>query len=95
MAKQPKLYIITCTKSMSGRSYESRPLTIEEAVEYYSYTLECGASWSHEKGNKKINCKPTTIKGLITNLNNASNNTARDGWGDYYEAKEFVDTVAA
>ena len=95
MAKQPKLYVITSTKPMTGRSYESRPLTVEEAVEYYGYTLECGASWSHEKGNKKINRKPTTIKSLVTNLNNASNNTARNGCGDYYEAKEFVDTVAA
>ncbi len=94
MAKQSKLYIITSTKPMTGRSYESRPLTVAEAVEYYGYTLECGASWSHEKGNKKINRNPTTIKGLITNLNNASNNTARNGCGDYYEAKEFVGTPA-
>jgi hypothetical protein len=82
---------------MSGRSYASRPLTVAEAVDYFGYTLECGASWSHEKGNKKINRSPKTIASLLTNLNNASSNTARNGCGDYYEAKEFVgevDTVA-
>ena len=90
MAKQAKRYVITSTRPMSGRSYTSRPLTLVEAVEYYGYTLECGASWEHEKGNKKINRNPTTIKSLITNLNNASNNSARNGCGDYYEAQEVA-----
>ena len=79
-----KQYIITYTKPMSGRSYTSRALTLEEAVKYFGYTLECGASWQHERGNKKINRNPKTIKGLITNLNNASDNAARNGCGDYY-----------
>lgn len=79
-----KQYIITYTKPMTGRSYTSNPLTLEEAVKYFGYTLECGASWQHERGNKKINRNPKTIKSLITNLNNASDNTARNGCGDYY-----------
>lgn len=91
MSKKQKLYIITSTRPMSGRSYTSRPLTVAEAVEYYGYTLEVGASWSHEKGNKKINRKPTTIKSLITNLNNASNNAAQNGCGDYYVAEEVIE----
>ena len=81
-----KQYIITHTRPFSGRSYTSRPLTIAEAINYYGYTLECGASWQHERGNKKINRNPKTIASLITNLNNASNNTARNGCGDYYSA---------
>ena len=81
-----KQYIITHTRPFSGRSYTSRPLTVAEAVNYYGYTLECGASWQHERGNKKINRNPKTIASLITNLNNASNNTARNGCGDYYSA---------
>ena len=93
MAKQAKRYVITSTRPMSGRSYTSRPLTIAEAVDYYGYTLECGASWSHEKGNRKINRNPKTIASLLTNLNNASNNTARNGCGDYYSAVEFVGEV--
>ncbi len=72
MAKQPKQYIITKTSPYTGRSHESKPLTIEEAVEYYRYTLECGYSWQHEKGNKKINLHPKTIKSLISNLDNAA-----------------------
>ena len=79
-----KQYIITHTRPMSGRSYTSRPLTVAEAIEYFGYTLEVGASWSHEKGNRKINRSPKTIKSLITNLNNASDNSARNGCGDYY-----------
>lgn len=94
MAKAPKRYIITHTRPLTGRSYDSRPLTLAEAVEYYAYTLECGASWQHERGKKKINRNPKSIKSLITNLNNASNNTARNGCGGYYTAKE-VDTASA
>jgi hypothetical protein len=80
-----KQYIITYTKPMSGREYTSRPLTLEEAINYFGYTLECGASYAHERGNKKINRNPKTIASLITNLNNASSNSARNGSGDYYE----------
>lgn len=90
MAKQEKRYVITSTRPMSGKSNTSKPMTVKEAIQYYGYTLECGASWQHEKGNKKINRNPTTIKSLITNLNNAANNSARNGCGDYYKAVEFV-----
>jgi hypothetical protein len=79
-----KQFIITRVMPMSGRTYTSDPLTLAEAVKYYSYTLECGASWQHEKGNKKINRTPKTIASLISNLNNASDNAARNGCGDIY-----------
>ena len=94
MAKTSKQYVITHTRPLSGRSYASRPLTLDEAIDYYAYTLEVGASWQHERGNKKVNRNPKSIKSLITNLNRASNNTARNGCGDYYTAKE-VDTAEA
>lgn len=91
MAKAEKRYVITCHKGMyETREYKSRPLTIAEAVDYYGYTLEVGASWAHEKGNKKINRNPTTLNSLLTNLNNASNNAARNGYGAYYTAEVFV-----
>jgi hypothetical protein len=80
-----KQFIITYTKPMSGRSYTTRPCTLEEAIKYFGYTLECGASYGWRKGYKKINCNPKTIKSLITNLNNASTNTAANGCGDFYE----------
>ena len=53
--------------------------TIEELVKYFSYTLEVGKSWAHEKGNKAINTHPKTIASLITNINNAESNAACNG----------------
>lgn len=54
--------------------------TIEELQSAFSYTLAAGASWAHEKGNKKINRTPKTAKGLVSNLNNAVNNAAANGY---------------
>jgi hypothetical protein len=54
--------------------------SVEELVKAYAYTLECGASYSHEKGNSKINRNPKTIKSLVSNLNNAVNNSAANGY---------------
>ena len=76
-----KTYIITSTNHRTGRSRDTRPLTLDEAIDYHSYTLERGLSYQHEKGNKKINRRPSTMKSLITNLNNSVNNAAADGYG--------------
>ncbi len=54
--------------------------TLEELVDKFSYTLEKGHSWEHERGNKKINMHPATIRSLISNLNNAKNNAAANGY---------------
>jgi len=86
-----KKYIITNTRPFSGHCYVSDPLTLEEAVHYYGYTLECGASWQHEKGNKKINRNPKSIRALIKNLNKASDNSARNGCGNIYTHIEAQD----
>lgn len=60
--------------------------TLENLISSFSYTLEVGKSWQHEKGNKKINVNPKTIKSLITNLNNAKSNAAANGnSSEYYE----------
>ena len=68
------------------RTYESSVGTITDLNEYYGYTLEVGQSWQHEKGNKKINRAPKGIKSLISNLYNAKNNAAADGYsGSYFE----------
>jgi len=79
-AKQ-KTYVIRSTRNRDGSSFDMEG-TVAELTEKCSYTLDCGYGWQHEKGNKKINCKPTTIKGLITNLNNALNNAASNGYAD-------------
>ena len=96
MAKAPKKYIVTCTKgSFTTRTYKTSPMTLPELVEYHQYTLECGRSWQHEKGNKKINCNPKTIKSLITNLNNAVNNSAANGYAATdYDYEEYVEETA-
>ena len=83
--KQPKIH--TIIKHRRGRTTEISH-TLDEFLQYYSYTLEVGESWQHEKGNKKINRQPKTIKSLITNLNNAVTNAAANGHSDtWFELK--------
>ena len=76
-----KKYIVTTSNHNRGTQYSTDALTLPELVEYFKYTLDVGASYAWEKGNKKINTNPTTIKSLMTNLHNAKNNAARDGDG--------------
>lgn len=96
-AKAEKRYRITQTHyPMSGepRKYTMEG-TLEELIEAYSYTLEVGHSWESERGNKKINMHPTTIKALCVNLENAKNNAARNGYsGDSFEYEEIGSGVA-
>lgn len=78
--KQPKTYTIKCTRfSYTGTSETTATGTIQELIEHYRYTLECGKCYENERGNKKINVEPKTIKSLVTNLNNAANNAAANG----------------
>lgn len=58
--------------------------TLEEFINDFSYTLECGKCYEHEKGNKKINMNPKTIKSFITNVNNALRNAAANGCPRFY-----------
>lgn len=91
MAAKVKRYEVTKTNSRGESSISG---TLPELIKAFSYTLDTGRSWQHEKGNKKINCNPTTIKGLITNLNNAVNNSAANGYaGVNYSAELLTDTV--
>jgi hypothetical protein len=86
-----KTYKIVKTDYNKGRSYEYAG-TLLELIDVFAYTLDVGFSYQHEKGNKKINCNPKTIKSLITNLNNASNNAARNGYsGVGYEYEDIVE----
>jgi hypothetical protein len=86
-----KTYLVQC--SNNGGYFSSGPTryyyqegTLEELIGAYSYTLECGASWQHEKGRSKINENPKSINALISNLNKAVNNSAANGYsGKYYE----------
>lgn len=73
--------IYTVVKHRRGRQTETTG-TISELLEYFRYTLECGKSWEHEKGNKKINLKPKTGKSLVTQLNNSEENSAANGYSE-------------
>jgi len=94
MARAKKIYKIE--KSKSGRfggetRYYYQVGTLEELVKAYSYSLEVGQSWQHEKGNKKINRNPKSIKTLVSNLYNAANNAAADGYsGEYFKEVEVT-----
>lgn len=54
--------------------------TLPELIEIFKYTLECGKSWEHEKGNRKINMAPKSAGALVNNLNYAEYNTAANGY---------------
>lgn len=56
--------------------------TLSYLISYFKYTLETGKSYQLEKGNKKIDIKPKTIKSLIKNLNNARSNAAANGYSE-------------
>ena len=89
--KAPKTFTITVRRNRYGRpdsTYEHTG-TLPELIECFRYTLETGESYQHEKGNKKINTLPKGIKSLVTNLNNATNNAAANGYsGTSYYVKE-------
>lgn len=77
MAKIAKVFTIITDRN--GKETQTQG-TLEELLSYFSYTLECGKSYEHEKGNKKINLNPKTAKSLVTQLNNAVNNSAANGY---------------
>jgi hypothetical protein len=88
MSKIVNIFTITKTRSRTGQTYVQKG-TLAELIQCYSYTLDCGASYSHEKGNKKINRTPKTAAGLVANLNNAVNNSAANGYaGEHFELTE-------
>lgn len=84
--KVEKKFVVTCRKgTFTTREYKSKPMTLAEAIAYYKYTLETGKSYEHERGNTKINLSPKTMKSLMTNLINADNNAAANGYaGSWY-----------
>jgi hypothetical protein len=76
-------------KERDGKSPIVMEGTLSELIQSYSYSLEVGESWQHEKGNKKINRNPKSISALINNLGNADNNAAANGYaGTRYSYQE-------
>lgn len=75
---------ITIIKTRNGKDSEIVG-TVEYLVNsYFGYTLECGRSWEHEKGNRKINRNPKSGKSLVDNLNKAVTNSAANGYSSTY-----------
>ena len=88
-----KRFQITETKHRDGKTYVIKG-TLTELIKSYSYTLDTGRSYQNEKGNKKINCNPKSIKSLVSNLNNAVNNSAANGYaGKDYDFIELPKEV--
>ena len=96
MPKSKKVYVIHRVDSGGIFGRGNRPDSvyaskgnIDELLEIHKYTLECGKSWEHERGNSKINLHPKTVKSLVNMLNKAINNSAADGYaGKHYEIIE-------
>ena len=84
-----KKFIFTSFNPYTGSKTETEPMTISEALNYFSYTLDCGASWQHEPGAFKVNRNPKSIKTLLSSLYNASCNVAKNGVGREYSAVEY------
>ena len=91
MAKQQKIFKIKRVNYRNG-SESITEGTLEELLDNFKYTLECGKSWEHEKGNKKINMNPKSAKALVTQLNNAVNNSAANGCSmtGYQLVEEYI-----
>lgn len=90
MPKMPKVFTIKQSRPGAGGRFggDSRVSYYTGTLEYlikkvFGYTLEVGASYQHERGNKKINQNPKTAQQLAINLYNAKNNAARDGYSGY------------
>ena len=73
-----KIYTIVKTRDCSSDIVHTG--TLDELKHTFNYTLECGKSWEHEKGNAKININPKSIKSLVNMLNKAVNNSAANGY---------------
>jgi hypothetical protein len=84
--KTEKIY--TIIKTRKGVNTEITG-TLPELMDYFRYSFECGKSWEHERGCKKINMNPKTIKSFMTNLGNAKSNSAMNGnSNEYFTLKE-------
>lgn len=93
-ASKPKLCFIK--EDRSGYVSSRKPTiwigTIDYLVRAFSYTLEVGESWQHERGNHKINRNPKNINSLVKNLQWAKDNAARNGYsGVFYNALTLED----
>ena len=57
--------------------------TVSSLTDSFRYTLETGKSYENEKGNKKINLNPKTIKALVNELQKSLKNSGNSGYYEY------------
>lgn len=90
MAKVPKIYTIEVTRiRLSGPSTTNRHTgTLDELKGTFSYTFDCGASYNGQRGCKKVNPDPKSIKSLVDNLNKAAENCCTHYQDRYYSLVE-------
>ncbi len=91
MAKEPKIYTIEVTRIRlrGGDSITSCETgTLEELKEEFRYTLDCGSSYNGQRGCKKVNPDPKSIKSLVDNLNKAAENCCAHYQDRYYSLAE-------
>lgn len=91
MAKSPKIYTIEVTRIRlrGGDSITSCETgTLEDLKEEFRYTLDCGASYNGQRGCKKVNTDPKSIKSLVDNLNKAAENCCTHYQDRYYSLVE-------
>lgn len=92
--KVAKKYIITCTKGVAySNQYHSSPMTLEEAIDHYSSILSTGKLY--EKGNKKINLAPKTMKALMSSLIYAANNISKSTSSSFYRVYHWYSYAEA
>ena len=87
----------TIIKTHKGKTTEITG-TMPELIEHFGYTLKAGASYNGQKGCKKVNESPKTIKSLMTALQNAVYNTQGSSYEqdsyDYIEAETKAEPEA-
>lgn len=69
MARAPKEYTIkvTTVRAFGEDKVQKVSGTLEELIDYYSYTLEIGHGY-----NSRINFRPKTIRGFLSAIQKAS-----------------------
>lgn len=69
------IYCLVVKNNLARSQYEVRG-TLDELRKRFQSTLDLGATFTGPN-KRKVKLKPTTIKSLITNLNNAKRNASR------------------
>jgi len=73
----------------SGRTEKVVVGTLKELIKHFGYILEVGKSYESEKGNKKINLNPKSVKALVKELEKSIFNSDNNGYYEYIGKSEL------